>query len=65
MKPDKNVSIKVISEVAKGIGISLEASAIFSFISQQINFNYFIFFILVGILYIIAGAILEEHYGES
>jgi len=62
MQP-KNIHLKVISEVSKGIGISLEASAIFSFISQQIDFTYFIFFVAVGILYIIVGAILEEYHG--
>ncbi len=61
----QNISLRVVSEVAKGIGISLKASAIFSFISQQIGFNYFIFFVLVGILYIIVGSILEEYYGKS
>ena len=61
----QNISLKVISEVAKGIGISLEASAIFSYVSKQIGFTYFIFFVFVGILYIIVGAILEEYYGKS
>jgi len=34
--------VEIISEVAKGIGISLEASAIFS----QIDFPQFIFFVI-------------------
>lgn len=55
--------MEIISEVAKGIGISLEASAIFSFASHQIDFPQFIFFVVIGILYIVAGAILEEYHG--
>ncbi|GAB6066221.1 hypothetical protein JCM9492_13710 [Aquifex pyrophilus] len=61
----QKLKFKVISEVSKGIGISLEASAIFSFISHQIDFAYFIFFVGIGILYIVAGAILEEYYGQD
>jgi len=42
----RNFTVRIISEVAKGIGISLEASAIFSFVSHQIDFPQFIFFVI-------------------
>ena len=52
--------LRVLSEVFKGIGISLIASALFSAFSREISIVLFLFVVFEGVLYIIFGALLDE-----